>query len=138
MFYHSPHVKAVHRLVGLCARRMHRRALAAIEQAELDSRCVDGFAHLSAEGVDFAGHLTFRDAANRRIAGHASDSRQIGGDEKTMKPASGNGQRRFTASMASADNYDIVHENEIVSRETSNGRQCKILQTNVHQLMQSI
>jgi len=89
---------------------MHGCAFAAVKQAELDAGGVNGFGHFAAERIDFAGHLPLGNASDGRIARHASNGREIGGDEKALKPASSNSQRSFTAGVASADNYNIVHE----------------------------
>ena len=67
------HPRAVAPLVGLRARRPHRRTAAAVEQLELDAGRVDRAAHQSAERVDLADQMTLRRAADRRIARHVRD-----------------------------------------------------------------
>ena len=60
-------------LVRLGARRVHGRALGAVEHAELDAGGVDDLAHLAAEGVDLADDLPLGDAADGRVAAHLAD-----------------------------------------------------------------
>ena len=67
------HADAVERLVALRARRPHGGATACVEQAKLDAARVGDFAHNAAEGVDLADQVTFRDAADGRVAAHLGD-----------------------------------------------------------------
>src|SRR5437588_12846749 len=69
----SPHSGPIKIAIGLRARRLNRRTAASIKQAKLNARCVDDFAHYSAERIDFANEMALGYSANRRIAAHLSD-----------------------------------------------------------------
>ena len=65
---------------------MHRRAFAAIEQAELNARGIDRLAHRTAEGVDFTHDLPLGNATDRRIAAHLGDGVAIGRQQRGPRP----------------------------------------------------
>ena len=67
------HGELVELLVGLGARRVHRRALGRVQHAELNAAGVDALAHHAAERVDLANDLPLGDAADGRIAAHLGD-----------------------------------------------------------------
>jgi hypothetical protein len=94
-------------LVGLCARRPHRRAPAAVQQFELNARRVDGEAHQAPERVNLTDEMPFCGAANRGIAGHLRDGVLR---ERANADAAAHlrrGPRRFHPGMAGADYKDI-------------------------------
>ncbi len=80
------HGELVKFLVGLGAGRVHGRALGAIEHAKLDSRCIDDFAHLAAEGVNFPNDLSLGDAADGRVAAHLRHRVGIHGKQGGTQP----------------------------------------------------
>ena len=57
---------------------MHRRALATVEQAKLDTGRINCLAHDPAEGVYLPHDLSLRDTANRRIATHLRNTIDVG------------------------------------------------------------
>jgi hypothetical protein len=61
--------------VGLGPWATHRRAFAAVEEAELDSGLVGNAAHDTVEGIDLTHEMALAKAADGRIAGHGTDSR---------------------------------------------------------------
>ena len=61
---------AIELTIGLGARRAYRRALAPVENPELDAGLIRGQRHFAAERVDFLDQVAFADAADRGIAGH--------------------------------------------------------------------
>ena len=61
-------------LVALGAGAVHRRALAPVEQAELDRGRVGEHPHRAAERVDLADDLPLGHAADRRVAAHLADA----------------------------------------------------------------
>jgi hypothetical protein len=67
----------VEHAIGLRARRAHRRALARIENPELDARLIGGLGHRPAQGVDFLDQMPFADAADRRIAAHRTQRFEV-------------------------------------------------------------
>ena len=70
---------AVELAVGLSARPAHRRPLAAVEDAELNTGAVDRAAHDTIERIDLADEMTLAKPADRRIARHLADRRDAVG-----------------------------------------------------------
>src|SRR5215831_14811222 len=64
---------AIDLAVGLRARPAHRRAFAAVEDAELDPRPIDRPAHDAVEGIDLAHEMALAEPADRRVARHLAD-----------------------------------------------------------------
>ena len=60
----------VEHAIGLRARRAHGRALARVEDAELDAGLVGGDRHRAAQRVDLLDQVALADAADRRVARH--------------------------------------------------------------------
>ena len=56
--------------IGLCTRGAHGRALAAVEDAELDATFVGGQGHGATQSVDLFDQMAFSDAADRGVATH--------------------------------------------------------------------
>ena len=73
--------------VALRARRPHRRALAAIQHAELKHGEIGRAAHDAAERIDFAHDGALGDAADRRIARHLPDRLERARDNPTRAPS---------------------------------------------------
>ena len=69
------HGRGIELAVGLGARAAHRRALAAVEHAELDAAGVRHAAHEAVERVDLAHEMALSEPADRRIARHGADGR---------------------------------------------------------------
>src|SRR5690606_29995736 len=63
--------------VGLGARGTHRRALARIEDAELDAALVGGARHGAAEGINFFYQMALADAADGRVAAHLAEGLNV-------------------------------------------------------------
>ncbi len=102
------HRAAIELSIGLGARAAHRRTLAAVEQLEMDPRRVGDAAHQPVERVDLADEMALADPADRGIAGHLSDFREVLGDEQGARAAAGSGGGRFAAGMTAADDDDII------------------------------
>ena len=94
-------------LVGLGPRAVHGRALAAVEQAELDAGGVDRPAHQPAQGVDLADDLPLGDAADGRVAAHLADGVAIGRQQRGPRPEPRSGQRRLGPGMPGADHDHV-------------------------------
>ncbi len=62
--------------IGLGARSAHRRSLAAIEHAELDSSLVGDASHQAVERIDLAHQMTLAEPPDRRVARHRPDGRK--------------------------------------------------------------
>ncbi len=101
------HLLLVRLLVGLGARAVHGRALAAIEQAELDAGGVDCPAHRPPQRVNLADNLPLGHAADRRIATHLRHGIAVGGQQRRARPHPRRRQRRFTPGMPGADDENV-------------------------------
>ena len=97
------HRQAIELAVGLGARPLHRRTLAAVEDAELDAGGVGGAAHQAVERVDLAHQVALAEPADRRIAAHHADRLEALGDQRGARadrapppppPRSRHGRRR--------------------------------------------
>ena len=93
--------------VGLGPGAVHGRALAAIEQPELNAGGIDGPAHQAAQGVDFADDLPLGHAADGRIAAHLADGIEIRGQQRRAGSQARRGRGRFRAGMAGADHHHV-------------------------------
>ena len=101
------HGPAVQLPVGLGPRSAHRRALAAVEDAELDAGPVDRPAHDAVQRVDLAHQMALGEPADRRIARHDADGVAAMGQQHGAGAGTCRGRRRLAAGMAAADHDDI-------------------------------
>ena len=101
----TAHLCAVGIAIGLSSRGLNRGPSAAIEQAELNSGCVDDLAHYAAEGVDFADEMSLSDSADGRLAAHLPDRIRVKSDQRCARADAHRDVSRFAACVACAD-YD--------------------------------
>jgi hypothetical protein len=106
--------------VGLGAGGTHGRALAGVEDAELDAAFVGGRRHGAAEGVHFLDQMPLADAADGRVAAHLAEGFDVVGEQQGGAPGPCRGQRGFGAGMAAADN-DHVESGGMKHWETGEG-----------------
>ena len=111
--------------VGLGAGRVHRRAFADVEHAELDAGAVDGEAHRAAEGVNFADDLALGDAADRRVTGHLADGIEVRREEGGLGADTGSGEGGLGPGVAGADYHDVVVIGENHASIVACGRESK-------------
>ena len=102
------HRRGIELAVGLRARAAHRRALAAVEHAELDAAGVRHPAHEAVERVDLAHEMALSEPADRRIARHGADGRGPLRDHGGARAHPRGGRSGFAAGMAAADNDHVV------------------------------
>ena len=97
----------VERAIRLRAGAAHRRALAAVQDAELDAGPIDGAAHEAVQRVDLADQVPLGQAADRRVAGHGADRvAPMGQEQRPCAEACGGG-RGLAAGMPSSHNNDV-------------------------------
>ena len=65
-------------------------------------------AEASSDGVDFAGEMSFGQAAYCGVAGHLTDGVEIDAEQKRLATHSGCGERGFDAGMAGADHDHVI------------------------------
>ncbi len=93
--------------IGLGARAAHRRAFAAVENAELDAAGVGDAAHQAVEGIDFPHQMALAEPADGRIAGHGADGGEPVRHQRGFRAHAGGRSRGFTAGMAAANHDDV-------------------------------
>ena len=79
------HLDAVKSFVALRAGRPDGGPAGGVEEAELDAGGVGDLAHDSAEGVDLADEMAFRDPADGWIAAHLGDEVEVEGEDGGAK-----------------------------------------------------
>jgi hypothetical protein len=104
--------RLVQHAVGLGARGAHRRALAGIEDAELDAGLVGGRSHGAAEGIDFLDQMPLADAANGRVAGHRPQRLDVVRQQQRAASRARRGECRLGAGMAATDNDYVITRGE--------------------------
>jgi hypothetical protein len=73
----------------------------------LNTRIISGDAHQAAQGVDFANHLPFGQAADSGVARHLADAGWIECNECDGCPQARRGPGGFRAGMPAAYDQDI-------------------------------
>ena len=116
---------AVQLAVGLGARSLHGRPLAAVQHPELDARPVDGAAHDTVERVDLAHQVALAEPADRRIAGHFADGFELMGHEQRPRTPPRRGGGRFAACMAPANDNDVEPAHALSNRPKRAVRQVR-------------
>ena len=108
--------RGLHRLpvelaVGLGARTAHGRTLAAVEHAELDAGRVGDAAHQAVQRIDLAHQMALAEPADRRVAAHLADGRELVGDQRRRHAEPRRGRRSLAAGMPAAhnDHAEIAH-----------------------------
>ena len=104
------HRRGVELAIGLGARPAHRRALAAVEHAELDAAAIGHAPHQPIERVDLAHQMALAEPADRGIAGHGADGREPMGDQRDLRAHARRRRRRLAAGVPAA------HDDHVVSR----------------------
>jgi hypothetical protein len=107
VFHHGADGLAIEIAVGLGASGTHRRALAGIQGAELDTGPVDRTRHGTTQGVDLAGEVPLADAADGGVAGHLADGVQVLGQQKCPRTGPRRREGRLGAGVTAAHNDDI-------------------------------
>ena len=116
--------------VGLGAGGAHRRALAGVEHAELDTAFIGGAGHGPAEGVDFPHQVALADATDGRVAAHLAQSLDIVRQQHGVHAHAGGRQSRFGAGVAAtnhqnAESLGVIHS-QARSRHAPEGPPLKI------------
>ena len=106
-FEHPFHAGAVGEFVALGAGGADAGAFRGVEGAELDGGGVCIEAHGAAEGVDFADHVAFGEAADGGVAAHLPDGVEVLGDEGDAAAEAGDGEGGFDAGVPAADDDDV-------------------------------
>ncbi|MCY1223852.1 hypothetical protein D9M72_359920 [compost metagenome] len=98
---------AVQHAVRLGARGAYRRALAGVEDAELDAGLVRGGGHGTAHGVHFLDQVPLADAPDGRVAAHLAQRLDVVSQQQRLAAHTGRGECSFSAGMATTDDDDI-------------------------------
>ena len=93
--------------VGLRPRPLHRRALGAVEQPELNTGGIGDAPHQAVEGVDLAHQVPLAEAADGRVAAHLADGGEAVRQQCRTGTKPGRGSGGLAARMAAANNDDV-------------------------------
>jgi hypothetical protein len=85
-----------------------RRALAAVQYAELYACPVDCPAHDAVERVDLPHEMALAEPANRRVAGHLADGGALVGQEERARTEANSRSGSLAAGMPAADHHDVI------------------------------
>ena len=107
VFQHGANRRLVQHPIRLCPGRAHGRALAAVENPELDTGPIGGAGHGSAQGVDFLDQMALTDATDGRVTGHLSEGFDVVGQQQGFTPHACRRQRSLGAGMATT-NHDHI------------------------------
>src|SRR4030095_4256794 len=97
----------IHSSVTLCARRPHSSPLASIKHPELQSRHVRGATHDPAKRVDLTNDGPFCHAADRRVAGHLTNTLERARYETDARTHTRCRDGGFGSGVARPDDKDI-------------------------------
>ena len=104
------HGAGIEPAVGLGARAAHGRALAPVEQAELDAGRVRHAPHEPVQRIDLAHEMPFPEPADGRVARHGADRPETVRDEGRRSAEPRRGGSRLAARMAPAHHDHVeVH-----------------------------
>ena len=87
---------------------MHRRALGRVEHTKLSKGFVRRYAHFSAERVHFAHQMSFRRAADARIARKIADVVERNGKDNGLLPRASQRERRFDTRVPYSYHYRVI------------------------------
>jgi hypothetical protein len=79
-----------------------------VQHAELNSGCVDGLSHQSAERIDLSDEVSFGHSTDSRVTTHLANGVEVRCDQSglgTQPSGSGGG---FSACMTGTDNKNVV------------------------------
>jgi hypothetical protein len=108
---------AIKLAIGLRARPLNRRALAPVENAELDARRIGNAAHHAIERVDLADEVAFAQASNGGVARHFAYRFDFMGQQKRARPCARGSSSGLAPSVTGPDHYDIVKKHRGQIRE---------------------
>ena len=106
-FQNVLHISVVAFAVCLYALGVHRRALAEVQRAGLESDVVRRSAHFAAQCVDFKHQVPLCRAADGGVAGHVGDRLQGHGKKNGVHAETCGGKRRLNAGVTRADDNDF-------------------------------
>ena len=99
---------AVEIAVDLGAGRAHRRPLAGVQRAELDTAMIRRRRHDAAECVDLPDQMPFADTADSRIAAHLAEGLDTLGEQQGARAGASRGEGRLGTGVAATDDDDVV------------------------------
>ncbi|MNF42940.1 hypothetical protein D3C84_240100 [compost metagenome] len=105
--------RLVEHAVGLGTGSAYGRALAAVQDAELDAAQVSGGSHGAAEGIDFLDQVALADAADGRVAAHLPEGFHIVGQQQGLHAHACSRERSLSAGMAAADHDHVKTGREV-------------------------
>ena len=107
------HQNVVKSPVLLVPKAVHRRTFAEVEHPALNHHFVRRLRHLATEGVDFPDKMTFRRAADGRVAGHIGDFVEIERKNTGFCAEARRRKGRLDPGVTRADDGNVVFSREV-------------------------
>ena len=101
------HGLAIELPVGLGPGAADGRALAPVQDPELDAGPIRRPGHHPVEGVDLPDQMALAQPADGGIAGHLADGRRVMGDQQGPRPTPRRGRRGLAAGVPAAHDDDV-------------------------------
>ncbi len=101
------HGRRIELAVGLSTGTADGRALAAVQNPELDAALVGDPAHQAVQGVDLPDQMALAEPADRRVTGHRADGRKPVRDQRRRRAHARGRRRGLAAGMSATDHDDI-------------------------------
>ncbi len=113
VFQDFTHHCLVDSAVGLCTGGAYGRALAVVQNAELDAALVGGQRHGAAEGIDLFDQMAFANTANGGVAAHVTEGFHVMGQQQGFHTHACRRKRSLGTGMAAADDDHFKTGREI-------------------------
>lgn len=113
VFQDFTHHRLVDGAVGLRTGGAYRRALAVVQNAELDAALVGGQRHGAAEGIDLFDQMAFANTADGGVAAHVTEGFHVMGQQQGFHTHACRRKRSLGTGMAAADDDHFKTGREI-------------------------
>ena len=107
-FQQPLHGALISDFIALGTRRPDRGSLGPVQHSELNGRSIGNLSHCPAEGIDFAYQMTFRNAADTRVAAHLGNMIKVDGQHQSGCAKPSRGISRLAGGMSAADHDNII------------------------------
>jgi hypothetical protein len=122
------HGRLVEDAVGLSTRRPHRRSLAGVEDAKLDTAAIRRTGHQTAERIDLLDQVTLADTPDGRVTAHLAERFDILGQKEGAQTAAGRRKRRFGTRVTTAHHHHVVRIADHHEGKPKSMRPCSLTQ----------
>jgi hypothetical protein len=108
VFHHRFHPFTVEVSIVLRSRTLNGKAFSGVQSSELDAGLVRILCNFPAHCIDFFYEVSFRKAADGRIAAHGGDVVHVHGEKEGWVPHAGGGKGGFAAGVTGPHHNDII------------------------------